>query len=421
VITTIAGTGIEDQTGDGGPALEAQISRPTAVAVKPDGSIYFVSDGQVRRIGTDGIIGSPQAPQGITWLTVGSDGRLILSGSKLYKEAADGLFYALRSGVGQVAADLAGAIYSMWIRISPNCNVANVVFPTGLFTQGPQGLAGDPAGGLLLSSDNSVWRIAAVTPPADDSPSINLDNPGVFNAASNLAAYVTVPPPCFKQCGPYARNDSIAANEILRIRGGCMGPLEPLKSSPDGGRLPVSLLGTRVLFDGEAAPLLSVQATEILAIVPRAVAAKSNVTVAVENQGVKASALLSTAAAAPGVFLSSGTQAAAINEDGSLNGAAHPAPVGSAVALFLTGGGLTNPPIDDGVPSGLPLPLLALPVTVNVGGVPAEVAYAGSVLGFAGLAQVNLRVPAVAASNAVPVQVAIGGNFRNQTVTIAIQ
>jgi uncharacterized protein (TIGR03437 family) len=347
---------------------------------------------------------------------------LILSGFKLYKEGADGLFYALRGGAGEVATDLSGAIYNLsMLRISPNCNVANVVFPEGLITPFPQGLASDPAGSLLLSADNSVWRIAAVTPPAIDSPSIYLDNPGVYNAASNLTAYVTVPPPCFKQCGPYPRNDSIAANEILRITGGCMGPLEPLKSSFDDGRLPAALQGTRVLFDGEAAPLLSVQATEILTIVPHDVAGKSNVTVAVENQGVKSIVLLSAATAVPGVFVSSGTQAAAINEDGSLNGAAHPAPVGSVVALFLTGAGLTNPPIDDGVPPGLPLPLLALPVTVTVGGAPAELAYAGSVFGFVGLAQVNIRVPVVARSNAVPVQVAIGGNSRNQIVTIAIQ
>ena len=64
-MTTVAGTGIEGQTGDGGPAVQAQISRPTAIAVKPDGAIYFVSDGQVRRIGTDGIIDSPQAPRGM--------------------------------------------------------------------------------------------------------------------------------------------------------------------------------------------------------------------------------------------------------------------------------------------------------------------------------------------------------------------
>ncbi|HEY2016089.1 MAG TPA: hypothetical protein VGH38_21450 [Bryobacteraceae bacterium] len=420
-ITTIAGTGTEGQTGDGGPAVEARISRPTAIAVKPDGSIYFLSDGQVRRIGTDGIIDSPQAPQGLAWLAVGFDGRLILSGVKLYQEAAGGLLYALRSGVGKFAADLAGAIYSPaypLLRISPNCNVSQLVSPA-LTSQFLQGLAVDPAGNLLLSADNSVWRIAAVKPPATDTPSIYLDNPGVFNAASNLAAYTTVPPPCFKQCGPYAQNDAIAANEILRITGGCMGPLEPWKSPVDDGRLPVILQGTQVLFDGKAAPLLSVQATEILAVVPHNVASTSNVTVS--NQSVKASVVLNVVPASPGVFVSSGAQAAAINEDGSLNSAAHPAPVGSVVALFVTGAGLTDPPIDDSVPPALPLPLVALPVTVKVGGAPADVAYAGSVLGLVGLAQLNIRIPAVAPSNAVPVQVTIGGISRNQAVTIAIQ
>jgi uncharacterized protein (TIGR03437 family) len=167
--------------------------------------------------------------------------------------------------------------------------------------------------------------------------------------------------------------------------------------------------------------LLSVQATEIFAIVPQDVASKVKVTVTVENQGAPASAVLNTAAAAPGIFVSSGTQAAAINEDGSLNRTDHPAPVGSVVSLFLTGAGLTDPPTDDGVPPDLPLPLLALPVTVQVGGADAEVVYAGSVFGWPGLAQVNIRIPAVAVSDAVPVQVAVGGNSRNQWVTIAIQ
>jgi len=181
------------------------------------------------------------------------------------------------------------------------------------------------------------------------------------------------------------------------------------------------LQGTQVLFDGEDAPLISVQASEILAIAPQDVASKSSVTVAVENQGATASVGLIAAAAAPGIFVSSDTQAAAINEDGSLNGTDDPAPVGSILALFLTGTGVTEPPTSDGVLPGLPLPQLALPVTVTIGGVVAEVVYAGSALGLPGLAQVNIRVPAVAASDAAPIRVAVGGISRSQFVTIAIQ
>ena len=162
-----------------------------------------------------------------------------------------------------------------------------------------------------------------------------------------------------------------------------MGPLEPLQATFDGGRLPTDLQGTRVLFDGEAAPLVILQATEILAIAPQDVASKSMVTVTVVNQGVEASAILSAATAVPGIFVVSGKQAAAINEDGSFNGADHPAPVGSIVSLFVTGAGLTDPSIGDGVAPTLPLPQLALPVSVQVGGAAAEVLYAGSALGVA--------------------------------------
>ena len=39
-LTTIAGTGAPASTGDGGPAVEAAIDRPAALAVAPDGSIF---------------------------------------------------------------------------------------------------------------------------------------------------------------------------------------------------------------------------------------------------------------------------------------------------------------------------------------------------------------------------------------------
>lgn len=123
----------------------------------------------------------------------------------------------------------------------------------------------------------------------------------------------------------------------------------------------------------------------------------------------------------PGVFVLSGTQAAAINEDGTLNGADHPAPAGSIVALFLTGAGVTVPPTADGVLPVPPLPQLVLPVSVTVGGAAAEVVYSGSAVGLPGMAQVNIRVPVIAASDAAPVQVAIGGDSRYQLVTIAVR
>ncbi len=56
--TTLAGTGVAGFSGDGGPALQAQLNGPSAVTPGPDGSIYIADSGnnRVRRIGPDGNI-----------------------------------------------------------------------------------------------------------------------------------------------------------------------------------------------------------------------------------------------------------------------------------------------------------------------------------------------------------------------------
>lgn len=58
VITTIAGTGVQGFSGNGGPATAAQINQPTSVAVDNAGNIYFTDDANnmVRKITPDGII-----------------------------------------------------------------------------------------------------------------------------------------------------------------------------------------------------------------------------------------------------------------------------------------------------------------------------------------------------------------------------
>ena len=60
VITRVAGTGTPGNTGDDGPATDAQLSGPTGVAVTADGGFLIADRGNnvVRAVSAN----SPQAP-----------------------------------------------------------------------------------------------------------------------------------------------------------------------------------------------------------------------------------------------------------------------------------------------------------------------------------------------------------------------
>jgi trimeric autotransporter adhesin len=52
IITTIAGSGVDGYSGDGGSALEAYLSEPSGIAVGPDGDIYIAdsANNRVRKV-----------------------------------------------------------------------------------------------------------------------------------------------------------------------------------------------------------------------------------------------------------------------------------------------------------------------------------------------------------------------------------
>ena len=61
LISQFAGTGVKGSWGDGGPALEAHIGEPHALAVDPDGNLLFVEAGQnrIRQVGLGGLSNRP--------------------------------------------------------------------------------------------------------------------------------------------------------------------------------------------------------------------------------------------------------------------------------------------------------------------------------------------------------------------------
>jgi uncharacterized protein (TIGR03437 family) len=133
---------------------------------------------------------------------------------------------------------------------------------------------------------------------------------------------------------------------------------------------------------------------------------------------------VAVAQTAPGVFTADGSgrgQAAAVNQDGTKNGAAAPAAAGSVISLFATGEGQTFPAGVDGKLAGDPLPHPVAVVTVTIGGAPAEVRYAGAAPGqIAGLMQVNVVVPG-GVTGAAAVVLTVGGAASQSGVTVAVR
>jgi uncharacterized protein (TIGR03437 family) len=92
------------------------------------------------------------------------------------------------------------------------------------------------------------------------------------------------------------------------------------------------------------------------------------------------------------------------------------------ISLFATGGGLTDIPVADGSLTGSVLPKPQLPVSVRIGGVAADVQYAGAAPGMvAGALQVNVRVPLGAAPGDAAVFLTIGDATSQPGITVRVR
>jgi uncharacterized protein (TIGR03437 family) len=222
--------------------------------------------------------------------------------------------------------------------------------------------------------------------------------------------------------------DAVSPGEIVAIFGTNLGPATPAGTQLNGaGQVDTSLAGAQVLFDGVPGPMVWASAGQLNAVVPFTIASGTT-QVQVEYQGYVSDAMpVPVAPATPGIFSADGSgsaQAVAVNQDGSINSAANPAPAGSIVTLYATGAGLWNPPLSDGaVVTADNLPVPALPVGIQVGGQNAHVLYAGGAPGMvAGVLQINVQIPSGAPSGAaVPIVLTVGSASSPSNLTIAVQ
>jgi uncharacterized protein (TIGR03437 family) len=304
--------------------------------------------------------------------------------------------------------------------------------------------SGDLTSTLSLANFSSanaakVWRYSAAKLDAIvTQPDVPVDSSGlttVFKANSitllNIPpSSLPVPKPVVSAVTNAASYDrAIAPGQMVVIFGSDLGPakLASLKQETSG-LVSNAISGVRILFDGVPAPIVYASATQCSAIVPYFGATKATTHIQVEYQGVRSDPLeVAVAATAPGLFTSDFTgqgQGAVLNEDNvTRNSSAAPAQPGSVVVLWGTGEVITDPPGVDGRPAVDVVPKPLAPVSVDIGGLPATVEYAGAAPGnIPGLFQVNARISNdVQPGDKLPVHVKIGAGASQDGVTLAVR
>ncbi len=403
IITTVAGNGAQGYSGDTGPATGAMLNGPEGVAVDGAGNLYITDtlNAVVREVtpggtittlagsgidgysGDSGLAGNAQlgSPTGIA---VDSTGNLYVadSGARIRKVFASGIITTIAgSGVRGYAGD--GGI------------------ATSATLNGAAGIAVDSKGDIFIAdAANNAVRELVFT-------GSGLSISAVTNGASNQAG-------------------AIAPGEVLVIYGSNIGAASlTTYQLTSGGALSTSLAGTSVYVNGAPAPIVYTSPNQVSAIVPFSVTGSTAQVFVLNKNQSTAPVTVNLAASATAVFTANGSgqgQAAAVNQDGSVNGPAHPASSGKIVSIYITGAGQTNPPGQDGVPvSGAPLPVPALIVNVAIGGKSAVVQFAGGSPGtVAGVMQVNVVVPSGLPAGNASLIVQAGSAASQGGVTIAV-
>jgi uncharacterized protein (TIGR03437 family) len=290
----------------------------------------------------------------------------------------------------------------------------------------------DSATGVAVDAAGAAYVTGITTSPSFPltAGALNSTRRGVNDGFITKYTYPSTPPPVGLHAMVNAASfvgGSIAPGEIVTLFGTSIGPAALAGLQLDGDSVATTLEGTRVLFDGEAAPLIYASTGQTSAIVPYSVSGKALVEVQVEYNGQRSQSVQATVVPAkPALFTlnSSGRGPGAIlNEDGSVNTQGMPAAQGSVIILYGTGGGAVTPvATNGGIATGAASQDLTVAVEFGTGTARQRgtVLYAGSAPGLVnGVMQINVRMPS-GLRGTVPLRV-IAGTAVSPDITVAVQ
>jgi uncharacterized protein (TIGR03437 family) len=324
-----------------------------------------------------------------------------------YTVEAAGKSFDANGGTG--SATVAAGEGCLWQAASNN-NWITIGSGSPLSGGGTVQFAVAPAGNAVLPRTGTI-AIAGQTitvtqsSPQPTAPSFPIE--GVVNAASFLGG-------------------GIAPGELLTIFGTVLGPASLQKPQVSAlGIVDTVAGGTRVLFDGVAAPMIYAVSGQISTVAPFSLQGRTTTQVQVEFNGARSAAVtVPVAAAAPAIFTGSASgkgQGAILNQDFSVNSAGNPASRGIAIAIYVTGAGAMQAAVIDGqLATGTAS--LAQSVTVRIGSVQVTPLYAGAAPGIVqGVVQINAVVPTSLPPGIQPIDITIGGITSPTGVTVAIK
>jgi len=369
--------------------LLGKLSAPSYLFPDADGDLYIAETGgnRVTLLGADGSTSSLRVTQPVAVVGDGQGNLYVAQAGSaqllLLNSTGRGAFGA---GLGQPAGLAIDASGNILVADSLNNDLASIS-PSGWAST----LAGTGAAGF--AGDNGPAASALLSGPSD----VKVDGQGriyVVDTGNNRIRLLT---------------PQISVSEVSVLRVVSAASFAPGPISPDEI---VSLFGAfdpssaTVQIGGQPATLFYAGKTQINVLAPHTMSVGAPVAITVQESGAAdQTATVDTASATPALFTDADGigQAAALNQDNSVNSSAQPCPRGDVIVLYGTGYGPGN-------------------VVVTIGGEPATVLFAGAAPGYPGLMQVNAGVPAdLASAGDVAVVVSIGAASSQGGVTIAVK
>ncbi len=293
--------------------------------------------------------------------------------------------------------------------------------------QGLYGLARDAKGAIYIGAASRSGDYPTSAQPYDATfgggwegvvTKINLGPLTLPRWVQNSASYVS---------------GKVAPGEIAVVYGESFGPAQLATMAIQNDMVQTTLGGTRIYFDGVAAPVVYAANfgtySAVSCVVPWEVSGKATTRVQVEYQGVKGNSVtVPVVAAVPAIYTmdqSGAGPGAILNQDYSLNGPTNAVERGGWVFIYGTGGGVTNPAGVTGSFSFYPpLYSLAGAVSVTVGGkaVPAaDVAAFSAPSLISGAMQVNVKIPADVTPGAAEVILTVAGHQSRAGVLVYVK